>query len=315
MVLAATIDAMLEYLKPQSNYSIWSSTLLLLRKYIEASAYERVLFVACDNQACVLQGVGSPQVWSTQNPQLFLTQILALPDGWPSSSVGFYQCETLGADLRTNSITSVFVRSSPTSFIFPTSEEGQEQGGEAIARCDPAHRLGQTGSVFVLRRTFLSVAVLPEQSLQSSMCALAPELTYFRIWLWSAGLADLPSQFGNYTILAPTNAAFEALARAAGLTPEALVRTPSFSYMAGYHILCGFFGPLARKQPSTPVASDGFPLIFKSVPVPSTEGTTFAQYVNFAKIDLSLSGKTLNGLLYVIDSVLSHGSSGPAPCG
>lgn len=321
MVLASTIDAMLEYLKLQSNYSIWASTLLLLRKTVEASPCKKVLFVACDNQACILQGFGSPKVWATRKPQTFLTQILQLPEGWPSSSVGLHQCETLGADLDSNSIVSVYVRSSPTSFIFPTNGEEQAQGGEAFPRCDGAHRLGHTGCVFVLRRKFLNAAVLgaADQSLQNSICALAPELFYFRLWLGTAGLADLPSQFGNYTMLAPTNAAFEALARTAGMTAEALVRDPAFAYMAGYHVVCGFFGPLvpqrqSQKEPPVIVASDGFPVTFTTAAVHSNEGTSFVQYVNFARIDLGLSAETPNGYLYVIDSVLSHGSSGPAPC-
>lgn len=314
--LAATVNLLSAYLANEPNYSIWRTTLLLLSDQITSTNYDRLLFVACDNQTCIIRGLQSPQAWATQAPESFLSQILALPRGWPSSSVGLHQCETLGVDTYTNTIISVYVRASPTSFIFPSNGEGHAQAGEAVATCNQARHIGHTGSVFVLRKRFLDVAGQLGTSLQTAMCCLAPELGYFRVWLGTAGLADLASQPGNYTLLAPSNAAFDALARAAGVATEELVRNPGFAYMAGYHVLCGFYGPLFEtlQPPELVVSSDGFPLSFKRVAQHGHAGTTYQHYVNFAKIDLQLSQETNNGYLYVLDSVLSHGSSGPAPC-
>ena len=306
MVLDTTIDAMKKYLKKQGNYSIWATTMLLLRDRIEASNYERVFFVVCDNESCMLQGWSSPQSWASKGHQAFLSQILALPPDWPYLSVGLHQYETLGVDESTNTIKSVYVRTSPCSCIFPSDNQ-------TLVNCDALHRLGDTGSVFVLRKGFLKAQFLLSNSLQTCLCAPAPELFYFRVWLGTAGLAELPSQSGNYTLLAPINSAFEALARAVGVTTDELVRNPSYAYMASYHVMCGFFGPLASKQipAEATAASDGFLLSFKSSTASTRNGETYAHYVNFANIDLNLSKKTDNGILYIIDMVLSHGSSGP----
>lgn len=316
--LATALAYMADYFqKNEPDYTIWPATLQLLGDQILASNYDRLLFVVCSDEACILQGYSSPQRWAKNDPESFLSQVLALPPGWPASPVGIHECESLGQDLSNNTFYSYFVRSSPKSFIFPSDGEGQAQGGEAVATCNPAHLAGHTGSVFVLRRRFLTSTLLTgstTSSLQLSLCSV-PELCYFRVWLDTAGLAGLCARTGNFTLLAPENAAFEALARTEGISALELVRSPRYAYMAGYHVLCGYFGPLAPPRPpaEVAVASDGFPVRFVAVADPQACGGASA-FVNFARIDLQASTEAVNGLLYVLDAVLSHGVSGPAPC-
>lgn len=316
--LAAALAYLADYFqKNEPDYTIWPATLQLLGDRILASNYDRLLFVVCSDEACILQGYSSPQRWAKNDPESFLSQVLALPPRWPASAVGIHECESLGQDLSSNTFYSYFVRSSPQSFIFPSSGEGRAQGGEAVATCNPAHLAGHTGSVFVLRRRFLESGLLTDlttPSLQLSLCSV-PELCYFRVWLDTAGLAGLCARTGNFTLLAPVNAAFEALARTEGVSALELVRSPRYAYMAGYHVMCGFFGPLAPPRPPTEatVASDGFLVRFVAVTDPQACGGA-AAFVNFARIDLQASAVVANGFLYVLDSVLSHGASGPAPC-
>lgn len=296
MVKSATVDAVLSYLKPYSNYSIWAAALTALRSQVEASDAEQVLFAASDNQSCRLQGWSSGGFWASRDSLSFLCQIIVLPRGWPNIPVRYYECDTLAVDFYTNAIISLFMRVSPQSFILPT--------GDAVAFCDIAIPR-PCGSALALRSSFLDLAP-PLSPLSQAIAAMMPELSYFTQWMITAGLGALAAAPGTYTLLAPTNYAFEVFAASIGTTAAAFVSDPARVHMASYHIAAGTFGPLAvdSAPPPNAVASDGFLLTFQC-------STCF--YVNSAIIDVPASKVASNGILYVIGSVLGHGISGPYP--
>jgi len=308
MVLAATVDSVLSYLSAYPGYSIWATALALLRSDVEASSAEHVLFAASNNEACVLQGYPSGGGWATFDKTSFLCQIIALPACWPAAAVRMYECDTLAVDPATGATISVCIRVSPQSFILPS--------GDAIAVCDLA--IPRHGSALSLRSSFLDLA-MPQATLQDAIVALGPELYYFSAWLATAGLGTLPASPGTYTLLAPTNKAFELLAASIGTTASAFVTNPAFAHMACYHVASGTFGPLAvvSAPPANTVASDGFLLTFQTSSAASFvhpyTGGPYVNYVNRAAIDDVLSRAASNGILYVIDSVLGHGVSGPFP--
>ena len=309
MVLATTVDSVLSYLSVYPGYSIWASALALLRADVEASTEERVLFAASNNETCVFQGYPSGGAWATFDKTSFLCQIVVLPACWPAAPVRMYECDTIAVDPATDATISCYMRVSPQSFILPS--------GDAIAMCDLAIPRPY-GCALSLRTSFLDLA-LPPTTLQDAIASLSPELYYFSAWLASAGLGTLPASPGTYTLLAPTNRAFETLAASIGTTAAAFVMNPAFAQMAYYHVASGTFGPLATVSapPANTVASDGFLLTFQtsaagSFVSPST-GTPCVNYVNRAAIDDGLSQVAGNGILYVIDSVLGHGVSGPFP--
>jgi len=308
MVHATTIDSVLSYLAAWPGYSIWASALAILRSQVEASVVERVLFAASDNEACVLQGFPSGGIWAISDPTSFLCQIIALPPHWPASPVRMYESDTLGVDANTGATISLYMRVSPKSFILPSSD--------SIATCDLAV-MRPNGCALTLRTSFLSLLQLTTATLQSAIDALSPELTYFSTWLNTAGLGGLPLQPGTFTLLAPTNQAFERLALSIGTTACAFVTNPAYAHMANYHVASGTLGPLATVSapPAGAVASDGFLLTFQTSAAASFAALwappCYANYVNCATIYDSASQVVGNGILYVIDSVLSHGISGP----
>ena len=295
MVKSTTVDAVLSYLKPYSNYSIWRSALVALRDQVEASTAEQVLFAASDNQSCRLQGFSSGDVWSVRDPTSFLCQLVVIPVGWPNVPVRYYECDTLATDPSTGAIITLYMRVSPQSFILPSDD--------AVALCDVAIPR-PCGSALALRSSFLSL--LSPLSPLSQAIVLLPELSYFTQWLQTAGLGALAAAPGTYTLLAPTNSAFEVLAASIGTTAAAFVTSPACAPMASYHVAAGTFGPLAVESapPANAVASDGFLLTFQC-------GSSC--YVNAAVIDVSSSRVASNGIVYVIDAVLGHGISGPYP--
>jgi hypothetical protein len=297
MVKSATVDAVLSYLKPYPNYSIWTAALEVLRSQVEASEAQQVLFAASDNQSCRLQGWSSGGFWASRDSTSFLCQVVVLPAGWPNVPVRFYDCDTLATDPATGAIISVQMRTSPQSFILPS-------GDAAVAVCDRAIPR-PCGSALALRSSFLSLSP-PSSPLSEAIAALSPELSYFTQWLRTAGLGMLPASPGTYTLLAPTNRAFEVLAASIGTTAAAFVASPACA-MASYHVAAGTFGPFAVESapPANAVASDGFLLTFQCA--------NSRSHVNSAVIDVSLSQVASNGILYVIDAVLSHGVSGPCP--
>ena len=310
MVLAATVDSVLVYLSVYPGYSIWASALALLRTQVEASPLERVLFAASDNESCLLQGFPSGGIWATTDPTSFLCQIIALPPCWPTAPVRMFECDTLGVDPATNMTISLYMRVSPQSFILPSTE--------SIALCDLAIPRPY-GCALSLRASFLNLLMQPQTTLQDAINTLSPELYYFSAWLVTAGLGSLPMQPGTFTLLAPTNAAFETLAASIGTTAAAFVTNPAFANMACYHVASGTFGPLAAVSapPANTVASDGFLLGFQASAATSFYASStvpFVNYVNCAAIDDSLSQVTGNGILYVINAVLGHGVSGPLLC-
>lgn len=300
MVKATTVDAVLAYLKPFANYSIWTTALEALRGQVEASAALQLLFAASDNQSCLLQGFSSGAYWAARDPTSFLCQVVALPPGWPAVPVRLYECDTLAVDPATGAVITLFLRASPQSFILPS--------GDAVARCDLAVPR-PCGSALALRTSFPDLAA-PQTPLSDAIAALSPELYYFSAWLQTAGLGALPAAPGTYTLLAPTNAAFERLAASIGTTAAAFVASPAHAHMACYHVASGTFGPLAvdSAPPCSAVASDGFLLTFQSR---YTQQAGVLSFVNAATIDAPASSVASNGILYVIDAVLSHGVSGP----
>ena len=294
MVKSATVDAVLSYLKPYSSYRIWASALRALKDQVEASAAQQVLFAASDDQSCRLQGWSSGELWAARDATSFLCQIIVLPAGWPSVPVRYYDCDTLATDPLTGAVITLYLRVSPQSFILPS--------GDAVAVCDLAIPR-PCGSALALRSDFLALSP-PPSPLSGVIAALSPELGYFSMWLQTAGLGHLPSAPGTYTLMAPTNMAFEVLAASIGITAAAFVASPAYAHMASYHVAAGTFGPLAAESapPANAVASDGFLLTFQC-----------AAYINGAALYISSSQVASNGILYVIGAVLSHGISGPCP--
>jgi len=310
MVLAVSIDSALSYLAAFPRYSIWASTLAILRSQLEASPVEFVLFAASDNESCVLQGFPSGGFWATSDPTSFLCQIVELPPRWPAAPVRMFECDTLGVDSASDATIALYMRVSPQSFILPSED--------AIARCDLAIPRAH-GCALALRSSFLDL-LQPQSTLQDAIASLSPELSDFSTWLVTAGIGSLPLQSGAFTLLAPTNAAFASLAASMGITALAFVTDPAFAHMAFYHVASGTFGPLASVSapPDSAVASDGFLLTFQtsaaaSFVYPNAVNASCLNYVNCAVIDESASQVTGNGILYVIDAVLGHGVSGPFP--
>jgi len=295
--LASAVSAVIDYLKNQPDYSIWRAALIAAQAQVLATCLDRVLFAACSNDACIAAGYASGAQWILSDPNSFLYQITALPPCWPSSEVRLYGVDTLARDDAGSSVL-LFLRASPESFILPSLDGGVVCDKVAYASC---------GSVLLLRPTFLALSWNPATTLQQALDAAAPELSYFQTWLQTAGLGLLPASPGAYTLLAPTNAAFDALAATLGLSGAAFVSSPAFAAMAAYHVALGAVNLGSSSPPRSAVASDGFLLGFSSL------GCT-AWFVNSAAIQLP-GGFSLadNGALYVLDAVLGHGASGPLP--
>ena len=308
MVWASTVDVALNYLKNVQNYGIWTTALGTLRDRVEASSLDRVLFAASDDQACILAGFPSGEAWAAQDPNAFLAQIVALPPCWPSAPVGLYASDTLAVDEVTSNVLFLHMRVSPESFVLPSL-----QGSVACER--PVPLRDAMGSALLLRSSFLTLSWSPPpaRTLQDVLHGLSPELGLFSRWLLTCGLGQLAASPGAWTLLAPTNAAFEALARTLGLTGAAFVATPAYARMAQYHVVAGVYAPTSEGgPPASVVASDGFLLSFqgRSASEKGNGGVAF-RYVNTARVDEDLSQAVDNGVVWVLDAVLSHGASGP----
>jgi len=311
MVLASSVDSVLDYLSGFPDYSIWRSTLRNLRDAVEASDQEQVLFAASSNEACTQAGFPSGALWAARDPASFLFQIIALPRCWPSAPVRMFCCDTLATNDDTGAVLSVFMRVSPESFMLPshTSDIVCDKG---IPR--------PNGCALALRSYFLPLTwdPLPTRTLQDAIDSQGPDLSLFSRWLVTAGLGLLPASPGPYTLMAPTNAAFEALAQTLNITAEAFVSTPALSCMAYYHVISGLSSCPTNPggPPVSSVASDGFLVSFQTVvgkasPLPRVP-SYIVRYANTARVQDS-SETVDNGVLYIIDAVLGHGQSGPYP--
>jgi uncharacterized surface protein with fasciclin (FAS1) repeats len=81
---------------------------------------------------------------------------------------------------------------------------------------------------------------MPEETVDMSVLDLAVEAGQFSTLIAAieaAGLAEALEGEGPFTVLAPTDAAFEAALETLNLTPEELLANPALSDILLYHVL------------------------------------------------------------------------------
>lgn len=123
-----------------------------------------------------------------------------------------------------------------------------------------------------------------------------PDFSILVAAVTKAGLAETLSGTGPFTVFAPTNAAFEATLKDAGLTQDQLLASPDLAKILTYHVLpskvmaadiTGTLNPATVEGQNLEVALDG-----GSVKVGPT--------AKVAQADVAAS----NGVIHAIDSVL-----------
>ncbi len=112
----------------------------------------------------------------------------------------------------------------------------------------------------------------------------------------AAGLAETLSGPGPFTVLAPTNAAFESALGALGLTKEELLASPALADILTYHVLEGDVG-------SSDIAAEPTRPTVQGEPVEiAADGGTVT--VNGAAKVVTADVPASNGVIHVIDAVL-----------
>ena len=128
------------------------------------------------------------------------------------------------------------------------------------------------------------------------VAAATPDLSILVEAVQAAGLTETLGGDGPFTVLAPTNEAFEAALTALGLTKEQLLADENLADILTYHVLAGAVG-------SSDIASEPSRVTVQGEPVEITAdgGTvTINGSATVAMPDVAAS----NGVVHVIDAVL-----------
>jgi transforming growth factor-beta-induced protein len=128
------------------------------------------------------------------------------------------------------------------------------------------------------------------------VAAATPDLSILVEAVQAAGLAGTLGGDGPFTVVAPTNEAFEAALAALGLTKEQLLANESLADILTYHVLAGAVGSADIASEPSRVTVQGEP-----VEIASDGG---AVTVNGSATVVMPDVLASNGVVHVIDAVL-----------
>ncbi|PKM64784.1 MAG: hypothetical protein CVU96_01125 [Firmicutes bacterium HGW-Firmicutes-20] len=120
-----------------------------------------------------------------------------------------------------------------------------------------------------------------------------PDFSILVAALQKAGLVDALLGEGPFTVFAPTNAAFEALLEALGITAEQLLAQPDLAKVLLFHVISG-------KVMSTDLTNGLMAATLNGESVTFTEGSWFVQDAEIIAVDI----ETGNGVIHVINKVI-----------
>ena len=300
MVRACTLTALLGgtaptgltivgWLQWAGAYSVFAAALAQpsVSDALLASPVDAALFLAPDDAALAALGITNGVTWANSYPAQVLYYVARLPDGWPSLPPGYYEVATLAPQPMTLLLSSGGGVTAPALAPCPLVVRPK-----ALPCCAKLAFLpsGQT----------LAAAWAPPLLTLQQALAAQPSVSIFAGWLQTR-LTQTFAQRGEYTILAPTNAALTAAAASlASTTAEIFVAVPCSAELLGYQLVPGAvqLPSVDGSKFSTP-ASDG-----RLLTVSRFGGVTS---INGAAV-LSTQA-TANGLLVIVDALLVHGAS------
>jgi hypothetical protein len=299
MVKASSIARLLTWLQSRAGYGVFAAAVRALTTTLEeVAAAQQVVFFAPNDAALAAADVATDgAVWAALDPEQVLLYVAKLPAGAlsPTAEPTLRQLVTLSGQ-------RLAVHSSPAGLAVPLlSATGTPQplkprclgDGAWLCLLQYGDDLAPT-SYTTLAATWTPTPALPTllQELQSQ-----PAVGHFAAAAAQAALAVALAQPGLYTVLAPTDAALQALAAA--------LNVPLSSFLASLRpedfVVPGLAAPPAEEATRyLAVTATGWDV---SV---STHGGV-GRY-NQASV---LSRHTLaNGALFVLDAVLWHGVGG-----
>ncbi len=120
-----------------------------------------------------------------------------------------------------------------------------------------------------------------------------PDFSILVAALQKAGLVDALLGDGPFTVFAPTNAAFEALLEALGITAEDLLAQPDLAKVLLFHVIPG-------KVMSSDLTDGLMAATLNGQEVTFTEGSWFIQDAEIIAVDI----ETGNGVIHVINKVI-----------
>jgi transforming growth factor-beta-induced protein len=120
-----------------------------------------------------------------------------------------------------------------------------------------------------------------------------PDFSILVAALQKAGLVDALLGDGPFTVFAPTNAAFEALLDALGISAEELLAQPDLAKVLLFHVISG-------KVMSTDLTDGLMAATLNGESVTFTEGSWFVQDAEIIAVDI----ETGNGVIHVINKVI-----------
>jgi transforming growth factor-beta-induced protein len=120
-----------------------------------------------------------------------------------------------------------------------------------------------------------------------------PDFSILVAALQKAGLVDALLGDGPFTVFAPTNAAFEDLLEALGITAEELLAQPDLAKVLLFHVISG-------KVMSTDLTDGLMAATLNGEEVTFTEGSWFIQDAEIIAVDIEAG----NGVVHVINKVI-----------
>jgi transforming growth factor-beta-induced protein len=122
----------------------------------------------------------------------------------------------------------------------------------------------------------------------------SPDFSILVAALQRAGLVEALQGEGPFTVFAPTNAAFEALLGALGITAEELLNQPQLADVLLYHVVSGIVLSTDLQNGMTAETLGG-----QTITIDLTDGVK----INTSSV-VAADIETSNGVIHVIDSVL-----------
>jgi uncharacterized surface protein with fasciclin (FAS1) repeats len=295
MVQAAAITRLLEVLGRLPVYRVFNDAVTALRSTLENATQQEVVFFAPSNAALAAAGMAldGAAAWAALDPEQVLFHVVALPAGTLSAP------EPALRQLSTLSGQQLAVRTSCAGLVVPllsTAERPEPLQPYCLGHGARLCFL-QYGDVLAPTYTTLAPTWPAPPTLPTLLQALQAQPAVSRFAAAAAAeLAVALAQPGLYTVLAPTDAALQAMAAALNVPLQAFLA----SLRPADFVLLGVHAPPAEAVRYVAATATGW-----DVTVSAHGGV--GRYNQAAVLPAASSPSLANGALYVLDAVLWRG--------